>query len=62
MEQERLEKEYQHMKELYPDEFAQLYEEALDKPSPLPRSSLIRQGSAEYVALTQLKTKHGIAK
>lgn len=62
MEQERLEKEYQHLKELYPADFAQFYEEALNKPSPLPRSSLIRQGAAEYIAVTQLKTKHGIAK
>jgi plasmid replication initiation protein len=62
VEQERLEKEYQHMKERYPDEFARLYEEALNKPSPLPLNSLIRRGAAEYIAVTQLKTKHGIAK
>ncbi|MDR2537954.1 MAG: replication initiation protein [Treponema sp.] len=62
VEQERLEKEYQHMKERYPDEFARLYEEALNKPSPLPLNSLIRQGAAEYVAVTRLKAKHGIVK
>jgi hypothetical protein len=34
VEQERIEKKYQHLKELYPDEFAQFYEEELAKPSP----------------------------
>jgi plasmid replication initiation protein len=62
VEQERIEKEYQHFKELYPDEFAQFYEEELAKPSPFPPSNFIRKGAAEYVAITQLKTKHGIVK
>jgi hypothetical protein len=57
-----VEKEYQHMKELYPDEFAQFYEEELAKPSPLPPSNFIRKGAAENIAVTRLKTKHGIVK
>ncbi|MDR1325580.1 MAG: hypothetical protein LBK00_06050 [Treponema sp.] len=50
------------MKERYLDEFVWFYEEAFNKPSPFPLSSVIRQGAAEYVAVTRLKTKHGIAK
>ncbi|MDR0636090.1 MAG: hypothetical protein LBF87_03330 [Treponema sp.] len=50
------------MKELYPDEFAQFYEEELAKPSPLFPTNFIRKGAADYLAVTQIKTKHGITK
>jgi hypothetical protein len=56
-----LKKEYQHMKECYPDEFARLYEKALNKTFPTS-SEQPRRGTAEYIAVTQLETKYGIVK
>jgi plasmid replication initiation protein len=55
------EKELEHLKELYPDEFAELYEaELANTPSWMPK--LITQVAAEGSALLQLKERHGIKK
>jgi plasmid replication initiation protein len=61
-EQEREEKELAHLKELYPEEFAELYQAAMDS-----RPSFLRQGElgaafAENRALLELREKHGIVK
>jgi plasmid replication initiation protein len=58
----REEKEYQHLKELYPQEFAELYAEELSKPSFLPPESAFRQQAAETVVLAYLRGKYGIVK
>jgi hypothetical protein len=57
----REEKELQHLKELYPDEFAELYETAFAKaPAFIPEG--FKQIGAEGSALMQLKERHGIVK
>jgi plasmid replication initiation protein len=61
-EREREEKELARLKELYPEEFAELYQAAMDS-----RPSFLRQGElgaafAESRALLELREKHGIAK
>jgi plasmid replication initiation protein len=60
-ENQREEKEKQHLKELYPTEFAELYEEELAKPF-LPFESGFRRLAAETTALSRLKERHGIVK
>jgi plasmid replication initiation protein len=62
-ESQRGEKENQHLKELYPDEFATLYEAALAaSPPPFTKSNLLGKVAAESEALTQLRKQHGIVK
>jgi hypothetical protein len=57
----REEKELDHLKEIYPEEFAALYEEALSKaPGFLPEG--FKQLGAEGSALIQLRERHGIVK
>jgi plasmid replication initiation protein len=57
----RQEKELEHLKELYPDEFATLYEEELAKyPPSIPEG--FKQIAAEGSALAMLKECHGIVK
>jgi plasmid replication initiation protein len=55
-------KEYQHLKELYPDEFAGLYAEELASASFMPPESGFRKQAAEAAALCLLREKHGIVK
>jgi plasmid replication initiation protein len=59
---QRENKEMEHMIELYPREFAALYEEELTKPSFLPADSLFRQNAAKVSALARLREKYGIVK
>ena len=55
------EKELEHLKELYPEEFAELYEMELAKaPAYIPEG--FKQIGAEGSALMQLKKRHGIVK
>jgi plasmid replication initiation protein len=57
----RQEKELEHLKELYPDEFATLYEEELAKyPPSIPEG--FKQIAAEGSAFAMLKERHGIVK
>jgi hypothetical protein len=61
LEEQRKEKELQHLKELYPEEFAQLYEAEFAKaPAFIPEG--FKQLGAEGSALMQLKERHGIVK
>jgi hypothetical protein len=60
--EKRLEKECQHLRELYPDEFALLYEEELNAPSALSKDNFVRMGAAQHAAITRLKEKYGIVK
>ena len=55
------EKELEHLKELYPEEFAELYETELAKaPTYIPEG--FKQIGAEGSALMQLKKRYGIKK
>jgi len=55
------EKELEHLKELYPEEFAELYETELAKaPAYIPEG--FKQIGAEGSALMQLKQRHGIVR
>ena len=56
------EKELEHLKELYPDEFADLYAEELNKPSFMPPTSDFRRLAAQSAAFIKLKEKHGVVK
>ena len=57
----RSEKELEHLKELYPAEFAELYETELAKiPPSIPEG--FKQLAAEGATLTQLKHHYGIVK
>jgi len=57
----RQEKELEHLKELYPVEFAELYQVELAKgPASIPDG--FKQIAAEGSALMQLKERHGIVK
>jgi plasmid replication initiation protein len=60
-ENQRQEKELEHLKELYPVKFAELYEEELAKPF-LPFESGFRRLAAEAAALEKLKERYGIVK
>ena len=55
-------KEDEHIKELYPEEFAELYRAALDSRPPFLRNSEIGITFAENRAILQLREKHGIQK
>jgi plasmid replication initiation protein len=60
---EREEKELEHLMELYPEEFAVLYEEELNKPHPfLSSANSFRQGAAKAHVLVKLREKYGIVK
>jgi plasmid replication initiation protein len=59
---EREEKELEHLKELYPEEFATLYTDELSKPSFLPPTSEFRKKATEITVLAQLREKYGIVK
>lgn len=57
----REEKELEHLKELYPEEFAELYEAELAKaPAFIPER--FKRIAAEGSAFMQLKERHGIVK
>jgi plasmid replication initiation protein len=60
----RKEKELAHLKELYPDEFAVLYAEALKKYKPLGGGAgeSLRRSAAELYALEALRERRGIVK
>jgi plasmid replication initiation protein len=55
-------KEEEHLKELYPTEFADLYAAELAKPSFMPPTSEIRKLAAAGAAAQALKDRHGIVK
>jgi len=60
---QREEKELEHLKELYQEEFAILYQEAFAKYPPfLSKDSEISKLAAEGAAKTKLKEKYGIVK
>jgi plasmid replication initiation protein len=59
---QRKEKETQHLKELYPDEFAELYAAELAKSPKFLQSSALGKVTAEGEALVQLRERHGIVK
>jgi plasmid replication initiation protein len=59
---EKTEKEYWHLKELYPDEFAELYAEELARTSFMPPESGFRKQAAKAAALCLLREKYGIVK
>jgi hypothetical protein len=63
-ERNRTEKENEHLKELYPDEFADLYAEALKNLKPLGGGvgESFRLAAAEATALETLRDRHGIVK
>jgi plasmid replication initiation protein len=58
----REEKELEHLKELYPSEFAVLYTEELSKPHFLPSTSELRKAAASANAAIKLREKYGIVK
>jgi plasmid replication initiation protein len=60
----RTEKENEHLKELYPDEFADLYAEALKSLKPIGGGigESFRLSAAEARALETLRDRHGIVK
>lgn len=58
----REDKELEHLRELYPKEFAKLYEEEMSKPSFLPVDSEFRQLGTKYAVLAKLREKYGIVK
>jgi plasmid replication initiation protein len=62
--QTREEKENEHLKELYPDEFSKLYAEALKNLKPIGGGigESFRMSAAEANALAALRERHGIVK
>jgi hypothetical protein len=61
-EQEREDKELAHLRELYPDEFVELYQAALDSRPVFLKKTDIGMFFAEQRALMELREKHGIVK
>jgi plasmid replication initiation protein len=61
-EQEREEKELWHLKELYPEEFAERFQAAMDSRPAFLKNSEIGSTFAENRALMELREKHGIIK
>jgi plasmid replication initiation protein len=59
---EREEKELQHLKELYPDEFAELYATELENAPEFIKAMEFGKIAAEGSALLQLRERHGIVK
>jgi plasmid replication initiation protein len=58
----RLEKELEHLRELYPDDFAVLYENELINNSVECLSEFANQEAAKWNALKQLRERYGIVK
>jgi hypothetical protein len=61
-EREREEKELEHLKELYPDEFEELFQAAMDSRPAFLKNSGIGATFAKNRALMELREKHGIVK
>jgi hypothetical protein len=61
-EQDREEKELEHLRELYPEEFAELYQAAMGSRPAFLMNSEIGAAFAENRALLELREKHGIVK
>jgi hypothetical protein len=61
-EQEREEKELAHLAELYPDEFAERYQAAMDSRPAFLKQSTTGAVFAEQRALLELREKYGIMK
>jgi plasmid replication initiation protein len=61
-EQDREEKELQHLKELYPDEFAELYATALENTPAFIKGMEFGRMTAAAEALLKLREKYGIVK
>jgi plasmid replication initiation protein len=62
-EEARADKENQHLRELYPAEFAGLYQAELAKPAPfMAQENELRRRAAEAVAFAGLRAKYGIVK
>jgi plasmid replication initiation protein len=61
-EQEREDKELEHLRELYPDEFAELYQVAVDTCPDFLKKSSNSSFFAERRALLELREKHGIVR
>jgi plasmid replication initiation protein len=61
-EQEREDKEMAHLRELYPEEFAERYQAALDSRPAFLKKTDIGVFFAEQRALIELREKHGIVK
>jgi plasmid replication initiation protein len=60
---EREEKELEHLKERYPDEFAALYAAALEAtPKPFSKTDFMSKVAAEGAAESSLRKKYGIVK
>lgn len=55
-------KEDEHLKKLYPDEFAHLYAEALETIPVVGKNTSLGAKAAEYQALKRLRERHGIVK
>ncbi|GHV23665.1 hypothetical protein FACS189494_11770 [Spirochaetia bacterium] len=60
--EEREEKEREHLKELYPDEYAELYQAEMAKPTPQFLTDGFKQITADAAVKTELKKRHGIVK
>jgi hypothetical protein len=62
--EEEEEKELEHLKTVYPDEFAELYNAKLAELPTLGNNTgeIIRKAAAEHVALKTLRERHGIKK
>jgi hypothetical protein len=59
----RVEKELQHLQELYPEEFAELYEKALgEAPTLGGHAEGFRKIAAAGRAIALLRERHGIVK
>jgi plasmid replication initiation protein len=61
-EQEREEKELEHLRELYPEEFAERYQAALETRPPFLANISIGEIFAKNRALMELREKYGIVK
>jgi plasmid replication initiation protein len=59
---EREEKELEHLKELYPDEYAELYTAEMAKSTPAFLTEGFKQMIAAAAAKTELKRRHGTVK
>ncbi|MHC6204614.1 replication initiation protein [Breznakiellaceae bacterium SP9] len=59
---DRAEKELEHLKELYPDEYAELYTLEMAKMHPCCLSESFGQKAAAAAAKLELKKRHGIVK
>jgi plasmid replication initiation protein len=59
---QRTEKENQHLKERYPDEFAKLYAAELANTPQFLRSGTLGKITAENEVLVKLREKYGIVK